>query len=207
MRPFIGSTLPLVTRTATIGKNPYTHGMNSQNGFSLVELMATLAVAAILMTVAVPGFTTLIQNNRMTTTLNDFVSDLALARSEAIKRGSRVTLCKSADGQTCTNANDWTQGWIVFPDPNNNATVDGGETLLRIHEAVRDNSASFVGNGNVADYISFVGTGFSRQINGLNQTGTLSLCDSRGDNAAKALVLNNTGRAYTEDSVAAGTCP
>jgi hypothetical protein len=52
-----------------------------------------------------------------------------------------------------------------------------------------------------------VGTGFSRQINGLNQTGTITLCDSRGDTFAKALVLNNTGRAYTEDNVAAGTCP
>ncbi|MGB5065269.1 MAG: GspH/FimT family pseudopilin, partial [Candidatus Competibacter sp.] len=72
--------------------------MNRKSGFTLIELMITVALAAIVLTLGVPAFQETIRNNRLATTVNDFISSLNLTRSEAIKRGTRVTLCKSANG-------------------------------------------------------------------------------------------------------------
>lgn len=175
--------------------------MAKWNGFTLVELMVTIAIAAILLTVAVPSFITTIQNNRMTASLNDFVTDLNLARSEAVKLGSRVTVCKSADGVACTTEGDWSQGWIVFSDPNNTGLYETGvadETLLRVHQALPDANTTLVGNSNVNNYISFTGTGFTQLIIGGFQAGTLIMCDDRGfGRDAKAIVINTVGRINT----------
>ncbi|MEE4379215.1 MAG: GspH/FimT family pseudopilin, partial [Candidatus Competibacteraceae bacterium] len=83
-----------------------------QNGFTLLELMVTMAIAAIVLTVAVPSFQGIILNNRIASHTNDFASSLNLARSEAVKRARRTVLCKSSDGATCdTSSAGWEQGW------------------------------------------------------------------------------------------------
>lgn len=91
--------------------------MNKIRGFTLVELMVTIAVAAILLTVGVPSFRELIQNNRVTTSNNALITALQLARSEAVKRGRSITVCASTDGTSCAASVDWTTGWIVTTDP------------------------------------------------------------------------------------------
>lgn len=169
--------------------------MKVDNGFSLVELMVTLVVATVVLTIAVPSFISMVQNNRMTAYVNDFITTLNVARSEAIKRGIRVTVCKSNNGTGCTTNGHWEQGWLSFVDANNNATVDNGETLLQVHEALRGKNTTLIGNSNVDDYISFAATGFSQQTSGALQPGTLILCDDRGfGKNAKGIVLNTTGR-------------
>ena len=82
-------------------------------GFTLFELMVTLAVAALILSLGVPGFRSFIQNNRATTHTNDLVTALNLGRSEATRRGAPVLLCSSSDGATCSGSNDWSSGWIV----------------------------------------------------------------------------------------------
>ncbi len=82
-------------------------------GFTLFELMVTLAVAALILSLGVPGFRNFIQNNRATTHTNDLVTALNLGRSEATRRGASVLLCSSSDGATCSGSNDWSSGWIV----------------------------------------------------------------------------------------------
>lgn len=167
----------------------------NRQGFSLLELLMTMAIVGISLGMAVPGLTGLIRDNRMSAVLNDFVTDLNLARSEAIKRGSRITLCASRDQQHCTDNGDWSQGWIVFADPDDNGRRDSTETLLRIHPAIVDKHTSFIGNRNLRHSISYVGSGFSRRPSGAPQNGTLVLCDRRGFEAhARAIVLNHTGR-------------
>lgn len=86
--------------------------MKRAHGFTLIELMITLLLAAIIMSLAVPGFRDLVQNNRAATQSNELVAALALARSEAVKRGVNVMLCPSSDQATCTGG-DWQDGWIV----------------------------------------------------------------------------------------------
>jgi len=92
--------------------------MKSENGFTLIELMITLVLAAILLTLAVPSFRQTIQNNRITTQVNEMVTAFNLARTEAIRQGSPVSVCASADQATCSGANNWATGWIVFTDTN-----------------------------------------------------------------------------------------
>lgn len=90
--------------------------MKRSRGFTLVELMITLALAAIILSLAVPGFQDIIRNNRAATQANELVAALGLARSEAVRRGARVSLCPSTDQASCTGGTDWADGWIVFLD-------------------------------------------------------------------------------------------
>lgn len=84
-----------------------------QKGFTLLELLFTITVAAVILSFGVPGFMGFIDNNRAVTHTNDLVTALNLARSEATRRGTPVLLCSSSDGSTCGGSNDWSGGWIV----------------------------------------------------------------------------------------------
>src|SRR5262245_9708139 len=98
------------------------------HGMSIIELMLTIAIVAVLAAIATPSFTTVIQNSRVRSQSSDLMSNLAIARAEAAKRGVRVTLCTSTTWQnaspSCTagalGANDWASGYIVFADANGN---------------------------------------------------------------------------------------
>lgn len=87
-----------------------------QDGVTLIEMLVTLAVAAILLAAAVPSFTALVQNNRAAAQVNDLVGAMHTARGEAIKRGFPVTLCASSNQTSCSGGASWSGGWIVFQD-------------------------------------------------------------------------------------------
>lgn len=122
------------------------------SGTTLMELMMVLVIVSIVMAIGVPSYKYVITNNRMASEVNGLLGDLQFARGEAIKEGQTVTLCSSSDGATCNGlANKWNIGWIVFSDPNNNQTVDAGETIYRVQRAflgsdafAADNSATAV---------------------------------------------------------------
>jgi type IV fimbrial biogenesis protein FimT len=101
-------------------------------GFTLVELMTTLTVAMLLLSVGIPSASSLLANNRMTARTNDLVTHLQYARSESIKRQIAVTVCASEDGEVCAGSDDWGTGWIVFTDETGNVgELDGSDMLLR----------------------------------------------------------------------------
>ena len=115
--------------------------MNTKHtGFTLIELMMVLAIAAILASVAVPSFRSIIQNTRLTTQANELAGTMNFGRSEAIKRGRRVTVCVSTDQATCTGGTAWAGGWIAFADPDNSATFTAGDTLLRVRGTLEGGS-------------------------------------------------------------------
>lgn len=106
---------------------------NKTKGFTLIELLVTLAVAAIIATIAVPGFSELMRSNRAVTDVNKLVTALNYTRSEAVRRGERVTLCPSSDGSSCAAGTDWVDGWIAFSDPDaSGAPAADGSDLLRV---------------------------------------------------------------------------
>jgi len=105
-------------------------------GFSLIELLVTIAVAAILAGVAAPQMTTMMNANRVQSAASALQSDMMFARTEAIKRGSWVSLCPSSDGATCLTANTWNSGWIVFADAAGNGVFNtGADTILKVRAA------------------------------------------------------------------------
>jgi type IV fimbrial biogenesis protein FimT len=106
----------------------------AQFGFSLIELMVVLAIATTLLAVGVPGFRALIQSLQVTTTVNDFLGAINLARSEAIKRGGRVDMMPD-DG------NDWAKGWVVFINRNDTREPDARDDIIVSHGPVPDGIA------------------------------------------------------------------
>ena len=156
-------------------------------GFTLIELMITLSIAAILAAIAAPSFSTTIQNNRMATQYNELLASLSLARSEAIKRGQRVTTCQSSTGNSCGgSASNWHTGWVVFVDADEDGTIDAGEDIIRVNGALS--------GGNTLSF-NFDNTIFGSD--GLSDGGsrTFTLCDARGDANSRGLVVLTTGRA------------
>lgn len=152
--------------------------------------MVTVALAGILVAVAIPSFQEIIRNNRLATQANAFVSALNLARSEAVKRSVRVTLCKSANATSCATTGGYDQGWIVFVDSNNSATVNTGEQIIRVYEAM-PGGMTLTGNTNVDSYLSYTSDGLTRMISGAFQAGTITLCKSP---KARQIIINSMGR-------------
>lgn len=87
--------------------------MQINRGFTLIELMVTIAVLAVVIAIAAPSFTSVIQSNRTTALHHEILGALQLARSEAVKRRTEVIVCRSEDQEDCANGTDWTVGWIV----------------------------------------------------------------------------------------------
>ncbi len=104
-------------------------------GFTLIDLIVALVVAGVLLTIAVPSMRNFLQDARITTNTNELVLSLTLARSEAVKRLTTVSLCASDDGIDCTDT-DWELGWIVFTDNGVIGAVDTDDIVLHVRQAL-----------------------------------------------------------------------
>jgi type IV fimbrial biogenesis protein FimT len=192
--------------------------MKKSLGYTLIELMSMLAVVSILVSVGLPMLNVFFDSNRMVSNTNDLVAGLNIARSEAIKQQSRITMCQSSDTASCTGSDQWEDGWIVFQDPNGNATVDGGERILRLNAAVDGNvtiRSNDVGNLIVSS-VSFTSRGLPKALNGGSQSGTFRICDKRGlkvnadgvSTVARGVVLSPSGKVRSTNQLAnIASCP
>lgn len=169
------------------------------SGFTITELMIVVAILAILGGLALPGFQSFMASSRLTTAANEMLAAIMSARSEAIKRGKRVVLCKSSDASTCDNALNWSSGWIVFVDDNNDAARANTEELLRVGQSTAAVTAT--ADANVANYISFAARGSALLTSGASQGGNITLCIT--GQSSRQLVLITTGRVSV---VRGGTC-
>ena len=145
-------------------------------GFTLIELMVTLVVASIVLTVGIPSFKSFFLNSRMSTQANDLISSLNLARSEAIRRGTSIKVCSSNDQASCGGS--WEDGWIVI-------TADDAD-LIKVYGALKGASTL---TASEAD-ITYTSSGFlsGAQI-------TFTLCDSEETGElGRQVVVSATGR-------------
>lgn len=120
-------TSPLVRPAMTVS--------NRQGGFTLIEMLVTITLMSIALTVAIPSYKSMIANNRSAVEVNRFLASINIARSEAVKRGVPIGLCARKLPRTlpesCSGSNDWSTGWILFTDKSGTAGVmDGSDALL-----------------------------------------------------------------------------
>jgi type IV fimbrial biogenesis protein FimT len=167
-------------------------------GFTLLELLITMSVATILLTIAIPSFQYVTNSNRIAGEVNGLLGDLQFARSEAIKEGQYVSVCASSDGQSCSNSPDWQSGWIVFVNPNNSPTVTPGLSmlpLLRLQSAF-SGTDSFVSNG--ISIITFNRDGYA---GGMASGTIIILHDLTGNSAwTRCASIAQSGEVTTEQS-------
>lgn len=169
--------------------------LNAHCGFTLIELVVTMSVAAILIAVAVPNLRTAIQNGRITTQVNDLIADFSFARSEAIKRRENIALCQSTNGTSCTGGN-WKDGHLIFVDTNKDGALSAAELILRFRGAEGGSDGTLVLTG--VDPV-FLASGITTGVS------SFVLCDSRGATKGKTVTLNATGQA-TVSQTAPTTC-
>ena len=201
----------------------YRPGKRTSAGFTLMELMVTLAIAGVLAAVAMPNMRVFMQNNRLSGASNDLLGSFQLARSEAIKRQENVVVCASndptADDPVCSYGEF--NGWVVFEDKNNNWQADNDEVILQRHGLLDPAVLVRADNDGIE---SFASSGFANPTNPLAPkapTRNVVICDERGIEAAagvskgRALLITPTGRVRvtrdpTDVSTAAGlagACP
>lgn len=191
--PFIGRNIP-IRRFKLI--------MRRIHGFTLVELVVAMAVAAILVTIAVPHLRVFVQNSRIGTQTNDLISDISLARSEAIKSGATATVCSSTVGLACDGGGNWTIGRLVWTDTNGNGALDAGETRRFREQAAGANTVNV--DFAAADPLTFNNRGAPTGAAG-GQTITFRVCDDRGAANGRTIVINPLGQARA--SVPPALCP
>lgn len=152
-------------------------------GFTLIELMVTLAVAAILLTIGVPSFRDLMIKSRLSGQVQEFYGTLNFARSEAIKRGFSVSICKSSNGTSCTG--NWSDGWIIFLDSDEDKDTVNSDEILRIFPALPTN-ITLNANTPFTNYITYNRFGMA------NTNGTFVFCENSDESKARAIVITRT---------------
>jgi len=168
-------------------------------GFSLVELMVTIAVLAILLAIGIPSFASLIAANRLTSATNELVASLQTARTEAIRRNARITVCPAAPTATACSGTAWRDGWMVFVDqtPGNTPAPENTTDIL-FRGGPSPQNITIVGNTPVSSYVSFTADGTSKLLSRAFQAGTLRVCSTAtalgDDRRARHLVLTGAGR-------------
>lgn len=177
-----------------------------QRGFTVIELMMTIAVLAVLVTVAIPSFGSFIGNNRITAQANTFHSSLLYARSEAVKQNRPVFMCRSGDISHATNPcgqtnNGWHDGWVMFVDLDQDGTFDAGETI-RTNEGFAGGSTLVETSTTPLAQISYQGDG---RISAGSSSASFKFCDSKNnDEYTRQLSISPLGNPRVTRT---GSCP
>jgi type IV fimbrial biogenesis protein FimT len=174
-----------------------------QEGFTLAELLVTLAVGALVLSLGVPSYAQFTQDAQQVRSANDLLSTLHVARDLAVTRNARVTVCPSKTGLDCDTA-DWQNGWIVFVDEDGDRTVDADETVTLAGDelgGVQVASAAF------SQFLIFRPNGRVMVDNTRQNSGEFTLCDKRGPTYARVLVIGTSGRPQVSKYSADGSLP
>ncbi len=164
--------------------------MDKMRGLTLIELLVTMAILAILMGLAAPSFLRTVRSNAMATGVNTFLADMRYARSEAVRRGGRVVLCRTdlpeAATPSCaadagTTGKGWATGWIIFHDLDGNGDYSTGDATLRVQAGLGSVDRVLEGTATASTKFRFTATGR------LSDTGSAAKLVFGGDNFATDL--------------------
>ena len=174
--------------------------MQRTHGFTLIELVATVAVMAICAGIALPSMGGLLERHRTTAAMALLSAHIATARNTAVTRRMPIALCPSEDGTSCATGTDWGQGWLLFLDENGNRKVDAAADILRAERAPTSGQLG-IRSTSGRSALRYLPSGLN---SGTNLT--LSVCSKRGDLLGQVIV-NNAGRARTTRPTTATPCP
>ncbi|WP_271464068.1 GspH/FimT family pseudopilin [Acidovorax sp. NCPPB 4044] len=182
-------------------------------GFTLIELMVTLGIAAILLTLAAPNLSQFQRNSQLTSATNSLVGALNAARAEAMKRGKNTFVVPTGNG----NGNQWASGWVVFVDIDRSQTYGAGNDFTVLEQTALPGFITVAGTGTANEspaYVMFDSSGYPRQKDGSfsNLTINLSRSDLSGANQiaeTRRIKIVATGRVTTcrPTSSSDTTCP
>jgi type IV fimbrial biogenesis protein FimT len=176
---------------------------NTQQGFTLVELLTTITVIGLSLSLAVPGFNAVVNSNRRATGINQLVSTMYLARSEAITRNSRVTVCPSTTGVSCQGG-PWQDGWMLFADTNGNQAIDLGEQVLGSLPAA---ARLKISSNEFPTAFSYRPNGRIMGANPAQNNGQITVCDPRGAQHARVIIVNASGHPHLSNYLVGGGAP
>ncbi|HEX19741.1 MAG TPA: prepilin-type N-terminal cleavage/methylation domain-containing protein [Acidiferrobacteraceae bacterium] len=179
-----------MSHLAFSGNKPHLQYPGRYRGFTLIELIVTLAIAAILVSLSV-SVPKLLQHETITSKTNNLIADLSLTRSEAVKTGEQVLICKSQDQVQCSRSGNWDEGRLIFIDKNKNYQKDPDEQIIRVRQPLPGFlslrfSAWGPGNGR---YLSYQPSGF------VQQNGTFAFCDRNRRVRPRGVLIMQSGRA------------
>ena len=178
----------------------------TQSGLTLAEVMVALAVISITLVIST-NMSGVFQTGQISSYVQDLVGAINLARSEAVARSTRVTVCKRKINPTPNDitkeecdagGSRWDNGWIVFVDTNNDATIANHiDSILRVHGPVKGQFD--IDSTLTSYYVSFVANGFPKSLGGGILMGSFLVCDQRGyDKYARRIVMSQTGNLRSE---------
>ena len=158
-------------------------------GFTLVELLVALLVAAVLLGVGVPGLLDISERNRLETVATRLSTSLISARSEALKRNQPVIVCKSANGSSCIEAGGWERGWMTFADSDLDGNKDGAEAIIAVQQTLAKGDTVRVSGAGLANAVTYFPDGTA------SGTGVFVICNKGGDtDLAREIEVSATGR-------------
>ena len=169
-------------------------------GYTLIELMAVLAIASTLLVVAVPMFRTQVQNSQMSAAATDLLSTFMAAKAQAIGRNFPVKVCVSnnaadSDDLDCADTGRWEDGWLTFVDENRNGDLDTGEEIIQVHPPLAEKitaRSNRTGAGTLQHSVTYRGNG----LTDLSATRELFICNNSNHGfSARVLIVSILGKA------------
>lgn len=177
-------------------------------GFTLIELVVALSVLAIIVAMAVPSFTSLINSNRLSTNANELVAAVQLAKMESLRRGMRVGVCESSNGTTCTDGDTWAQ-WITIADIDRDGDFDAADEVLRVGIAKVPVQVRVSGDiGDNGNRIEFRPDGLARDDGGALLNANVGVCIATTQPAEnrRLIGIGSGSRVSTIRNNAGGAC-
>ncbi|SDX36877.1 GspH/FimT family pseudopilin [Marinobacter mobilis] len=163
--------------------------LKKSRGFTLIELIVTIAVFGVIIALAAPSFQNMVISNRVAFDRDEFFNLLQFARSEAIKNGTAVTICKSSNGSSCDNSLGWNGGWLLFADTDRDGVLDAsGDKVIKSVDPLEGLVVVTQSNGD--NLVTFESRGLL-----IDGDGVFTFSHSAGAQFTKSVDLGITGRA------------
>jgi type IV fimbrial biogenesis protein FimT len=167
--------------------------MNKKSGFTLIELVVSLAIVGIIFTIAIPTYGSAMARAKMGEAESAIFTSINNATNFSFIGGTRAVLCPSADGLNCQNSFDWSKGWMVFEDKNANRERDVEDRILGNTEEISPELRILTSEGRTRIAFQSGGGNFGSNAH-------FKLCDERRPKRSRSLFLSNTGRIRVTES-------